>query len=148
MIEIGTYSVEIKPHRDDESYIHEQDDMGKWSVALYTGRYRIRLGNKGQRRCDAEIYIDEVKVGKYRLTPGEFWSIEKTVVPGNRFRFNGDDVEIRVCFLPEKDHYIPDSYAKLADDTEDDGRILDFRKAPELEYGSTVYVIPLILTKK
>ncbi len=49
--------------------------------------YRVRLGNHGNRRCDAELSIDGKFMGCYRLDAGTTVTLERSVADNGCFTF-------------------------------------------------------------
>ena len=81
-------------------------------------QYTILLQNESNRRCDAEVYVDDQQVGIWRVNPFITVRIERPVHDHGRFTFyqvgtseaiqagisrNNSNGLIRVLFKPERE---------------------------------------------
>jgi hypothetical protein len=57
----------------------------------YNSEYKLKLGNKRNAACNAEVYIDSIHVGTWRINPYNIITIEQPVHVNRKFTFVNKD---------------------------------------------------------
>jgi hypothetical protein len=106
---LNNYSVRVKDRKEDGQYV----------TLNHKEQYTLVLGNKSHARCDAEVKVDGVLVGAWRLAAGETLMLERPANDTGKFTFyrsgtseavkvgehsvgSADKGLVYVTFIPEK----------------------------------------------
>ena len=116
MVHLNSYSVEIVSN--DSPVRNFIRDRGNYVALRHNSEYKLEITNNRGTRCDVVIWIDDEKVGVWRLDGYQSATIERPVGTSRRFTFvregsqqarfgeivtgNTNNGLIKAVFTPEK----------------------------------------------